>query len=212
MLGLQSSTRTDHTLLRLLLNHLPHSAAAMFDRDLRIIVAGGEMLPILMPNADIQGKQVSELFEADRADLVTRWFIAALQGDTTQVTWPLNERLLSITVRPVRGAHIDNQPVGAVIVQDVKAMTSAHTDELREEHRRASVMKDLELMQTKARVIERILHEFRNPLASVASSADILDKYSDTMPSEKRREHVERISADAHRLAGILDDILTLLS
>lgn len=213
MLGLQSTTRTNQTALRLLLNHLPHSAAALFDRDLRIVCAGGELMPALGVSAELEGMLVSELFEPDRADLVTRWFMSALQGETMHTTWPFKEdRLLSITVRPVRGAKLDNEPFGMVVVQDIQPLTSVQTNELREEHKRVSVMKDLELMQTKARIIERILHEFRNPLASVASSADILDKYGDSMPSEKRREHVERISDEVHRLAGILDDILTLFA
>lgn len=213
MLGLHGTPRTDQALLRLLLNHLPHCAAAIFDRDLRIVCAGGELLPALGVTADIEGKYVSELFEPDRADLVTRWFMSALQGEAMHTTWPFNEeRLLSITVRPVRGAKGDNQPLGAVIVQTVQPVSSAQTNELREEHKRASMLKDLELMQTKARIIERILHEFRNPLATVASSAELLRAYGDAMPDEKRNEHVERISSEAHRLAHILDDILTLFS
>ena len=138
--------------------------------------------------------------------------MSALQGESMTTTWPLQERLLYITVRPIRSTQADNQPLGAVIVHDVQSISSAQTDELREEHKRASIMKDLELMQTKARIIERILHEFRNPLATVASSADILNKYGDSMPSEKRRDHVNRISSEVHRLASILDDILTLFS
>lgn len=212
MLGLQNATRTDQSLIRLLLDHVPNSAAALFDRDLRVICAGGELLPALSSGTDVQGKLVSELFNPDRADMVTRWFMSALHGETMSTTWPLQERLLYITVRPIRCTQAEPQPLGAVIVHDVQSISSAQTDELREEHKRASVMKDFELMQTKARVIERILHEFRNPLASVASSADILNKYGDAMPSEKRRDHVNRIGSEVHRLASILDDILTLFS
>lgn len=212
MLGLHSTTRVDNALLRLLLNHLPHSAAALFNRDLRLICVGGELLPALGLGPDTEGRLVSELFDPESADRMTRWFMGALQGETMHTTWPIGDRLLNITVQPVRGTNVESQPIGVCIVQDLQALTEAQTNALREEHERASVMKDLELMQTKARVIERILHEFRNPLASVASSADILNKYGDSMPDEKRHEHTERISSDAHRLADILDDILTLLS
>jgi signal transduction histidine kinase len=212
MLGLQSTPRTNQTVLRLLLNHLPHSAAALFDRDLRIICVGGELLPAIGLSHDTEGRLISEIFDPEPADRLTRWFMTALQGETVHTTWPIADKLLNITVRPVHGATVESQPIGVCIVQDLQALTTAQTDELREEHQRASVMKDLELMQTKARVIERILHEFRNPLATVASSADILDKYGDSMPSEKRREHVERINDEVHRLAGILDDILTLFA
>lgn len=212
MLALQTRSHTDQALLTLLINQLPYSAVALFDRDLRILCSGGELLPALGVHRDIQGQQVCDLFEPDRADLVTRWFMDALRGETIQTTWPLNERLLSITVRPVSGASIDMQPLGAVIVQDIQPFTRMQTDELREEHKRAAVLKDLELMQTKAQVIERILHEFRNPLASVASSAEILNKYGDAMPAAKQHEHIERISSEVHRLAGILDNILTLFA
>ena len=212
MLGLQNTSRVEQSFLRLLLNHLPHSAAALFDRDLRFICVGGELLPALGLGADTEGRLVSELFDPETADRMTRWFISALQGETMHTTWPIGDKLLNITVQPVRGANVNSQPVGVCIVQDMQALTEAQAEELRAEHMRACVLKDLDLMQTKARVIERILHEFRNPLASVASSADILTQYGDSMPDEKRHEHIERISSDAHRLADILDDILTLLT
>ena len=212
MLGLHNTSRVEHSLLRLLLNHLPHSAAALFNRDLRFICVGGELLPALGLGPDTEGRLVSELFDPETADRMTRWFMGALQGETMHTTWPVSDKLLNITVQPVRGTNVEAQPIGVCIVQDLQALTEVQTNALREEHARASVLKDLELMQTKARVIERILHEFRNPLASVASSADILSKYGNTMPDEKRQEHVERIGSDAHRLADILDDILTLLA
>ena len=212
MLGLHNTPRVDHSLLRLLLNHLPHSAAALFNRDLRFICAGGELLPALGLKSEVEGRLVSELFDPEAADRLTRWCMQALQGETMHTTWPIGDRLLNITIQPVHSTKVESQPIGVCIVQDLQALTEAQTNELREEHKRASVLKDLELMQTKARVIERILHEFRNPLASVASSADILREYGDSMPEEKRHEHVARISNDAHRLAGILDDILTLLA
>jgi signal transduction histidine kinase len=212
MLGLQNTIRADQSLLRLLLNHLPHCAAALFDRDLRIVCAGGELLSTFGFGPDTEGRLVTEIFNPERAEMLTHWFVTALQGETMNTTWPYADKVLNIKVRPVRGASIGTQPLGVCIVQDLQALTAAQADELREEHNRASVLKDLELMQTKARVIERILHEFRNPLASVASSADILNKYGDSIPDEKRQEHIERIIGEAHRLAGILDDILTLFS
>jgi signal transduction histidine kinase len=211
MTGLTTSTRSEPTLLRLLFNNLPNSAAALFDRDLRIVCAGGDLLPGIGITPEAEGRTVAELFDPERADMLTHWFMPALQGQTVVTTWPYADKLLNITVRPViNGAGA--MPLGVVIVQDLKALTGAQADELREEHQRASVRKDLELMQTKARLIERILHEFRNPLASVASSADILTQYGDSMPAEKRHQHVTRISGEAHRLAEILDDILTLLA
>lgn len=212
MLGLQSNPRTDQMLLRVLFNHLPHSAAALFDRDLRFIFVGGELLPAIGMSAEIEGKLVSELFDPELVDRLTRWFMTALRGEMVHTTWPIGEKLLNITVRPVRAVAADHQPLGVCIVQDLQGLTTVQTNELREEHQRASVMKDLELIQTKARVVERILHEFRNPLATVASSAEILDKYGDVMPDEKRREHVARISSEVYRLSSILDDILTLLA
>lgn len=211
MMGLLNSTRSEQTLLRLLFSHLPHSAAALFDKDLRLICVGGELLPAIGIQPESEGRLLTEVFEPEPADMLTHWFVAALRGETMHTTWPYDERLLNITVRPVHGG-LDGQPLGVCIVQDIQALTAAQASELREEHQRASVLKDLELMQTKARVIERILHEFRNPLATVASSADILGQYGDAMPEDKRREHIARINGGARRVAAILDDILTLFA
>lgn len=211
MFAVNKPVRAEQSLFHLLLNNLPNSAAALFDDSLRIVIAGGELLPSLELGADIEGRHVAELFSAPETDLITRWFAAALNGVPTVMAWPWRDKLLNITIRRVTAEGV--KPVlGIVAVQDLRALTAEQSARLDEEYERATVTKDLEVMQTKARLIERILHEFRNPLAAAGSSAELLDSYGDAMPAEKRRKHVRIINAEVHRLAAILDDILTLLS
>ncbi|MBK8137923.1 MAG: hypothetical protein IPK52_19270 [Chloroflexi bacterium] len=211
MFAINQPVRAEISLYRLLINNLPNSAAALFDDTLRIIIAGGDLMPLFGLPGDIEGRHVSEIFNPQENELLSHWFVAALTGTPTATVWPSGDKVFNITVRRLSTAP-GTPALGIVVVQDLHALTAEQSARLDEKYERASIAKDLEMIQTKARVIERILHEFRNPLAAAGSSADLLDSYGDAMPAEKRRKHVRVINEEIHRIAAILDDILTVIS
>lgn len=67
-----------------------------------------------------------------------------------------------------------------------------------------------ELSELKNRYMSITSHEFRNPLASILGSSELLEHYSEKWPEEKKRKHLHRIQDAVKRMNGLLEDILTL--
>ncbi len=75
---------------------------------------------------------------------------------------------------------------------------------------RKSLAKEKELSQLKSRFMTMASHEFRTPLSTVLSSADLIELYSESQPEDKRLKHVARIKSAVANLTNILDDFLSL--
>jgi PAS domain S-box-containing protein len=67
-----------------------------------------------------------------------------------------------------------------------------------------------ELNALKSRFVSMASHEFRTPLSTIMSSVDLIGRYTENIPEERIRKHVERIRAKVRELTGMLNDFLSL--
>jgi PAS domain S-box-containing protein len=67
-----------------------------------------------------------------------------------------------------------------------------------------------ELNNLKSRFVSMASHEFRTPLTSILSSAELLSRYKETHQQDKREKHINRIKNAVNNLSGILNDFLSL--
>ena len=67
-----------------------------------------------------------------------------------------------------------------------------------------------ELNQLKSSFVSMVSHEFRTPLEVVLSSSDILDRYLDRLPPEKRAAQLRAIRKSVHRMSDLIEDVLLL--
>ena len=78
----------------------------------------------------------------------------------------------------------------------------------------AEVLKALEiekeLSQLKSRIVSVINHEYRTPLTTIFSSAELLEYYSHKWTEDKKRQHFHRIKAAVNHLTQLIDDVLVL--
>ncbi|MCX5964900.1 MAG: GAF domain-containing protein [Cyanobacteria bacterium] len=73
-----------------------------------------------------------------------------------------------------------------------------------------SLEKEKEVGQMRSRLISMASHEFRTPLAIIASSTDILQKYGDRLTPENKQEHLEIIQKTIKHKVQLLDDVLLI--
>ena len=70
--------------------------------------------------------------------------------------------------------------------------------------------KEKELNEMKTRFISMASHEFKTPLTTVLSSANLLAKYTETEQQDKRQRHIDKIKSSVQNLNNILNDFLSL--
>jgi two-component system, LuxR family, sensor kinase FixL len=76
---------------------------------------------------------------------------------------------------------------------------------------RKALEKEKQLNELKSRFVSMASHEFRTPLSTVLSSADLAETYSGGEEhQEKRSKHLQRIKNAVTTLTGILNDFLSL--
>ncbi|TAF13563.1 MAG: PAS domain S-box protein, partial [Nostocales cyanobacterium] len=68
--------------------------------------------------------------------------------------------------------------------------------------------KEKELNELKSRFISMTSHEFRTPLSTILSSAELLEHYRYKWSEDKQLTHLRRIETAVHRMTEMLDDIL----
>ncbi len=62
----------------------------------------------------------------------------------------------------------------------------------------------------KSRMIAMFSHDFRNPLAAVFSSSNILRNYEDRLSTAQKAKHFDYIDGSVHLLTQMLDDMMTV--
>jgi PAS domain S-box-containing protein len=98
------------------------------------------------------------------------------------------------------------------IAQDITDQRSAQEAALERERLRAALQKEHELSDLKTRMMQRISHEFRTPLAIIQTSAELLGRYFERLSEVQRREQIDRIKQEIAHLAKMLDDVSLVVS
>ena len=75
---------------------------------------------------------------------------------------------------------------------------------------RKALEKEKELTELKSRFITMTSHEFRTPLTTIHSSAELLEHYSYKWTEEKKLTHLHRIQASVKHMTKLLNDVLIL--
>jgi len=70
--------------------------------------------------------------------------------------------------------------------------------------------KERHLNQLKANFVSTVSHEFRTPLSTIFSSAQLIEKYLDEDGQEKRLKHTGKIQWSVSVLNNMIEDILSL--
>ena len=96
--------------------------------------------------------------------------------------------------------------------EELEKKVIERTEELRasESKLRESYEKEKQLGELKSRFVSMASHEFRTPLSSILSSANLIGRYEKGEQHDKRMKHVKRIESSVRNLTSILNDFLSL--
>jgi PAS domain S-box-containing protein len=73
-----------------------------------------------------------------------------------------------------------------------------------------ALQRERELSTIKSSFVAMTSHEFRTPLTTIRSSADLLERYRSRLSQEKQLAHLQRIKSAVERMTQMLNDILLM--
>ncbi|MBE8999992.1 PAS domain S-box protein [Nostoc sp. LEGE 12447] len=79
-----------------------------------------------------------------------------------------------------------------------------------EEAMRLALAKEREFSELTSRLLTTASHEFRNPLATIHSSAELLEHYRHLWSDERQQIHLRRIQTSVMHITQLLNDLLVL--
>ncbi len=113
----------------------------------------------------------------------------------------------------VRWVHLYSSPMfsaqGELIghvgtVEDITSRRQAETDIL------ATLHRERELSELRNSFLSMVSHEFRTPLTTIRSSAELLERYKNRLSDEKKQSHHQRIQSAVDRMTQLLDEVLLI--
>ena len=79
-----------------------------------------------------------------------------------------------------------------------------------EEDIRNALEKQKELSELKTRFVAMTSHEFRTPLTTILSSAELVEKYSNKLAQEKKLQHLPRLQTAVKHMTELLNNVLLI--
>lgn len=79
-----------------------------------------------------------------------------------------------------------------------------------EEQLEVALAKEKELNELKSRFISTASHEFRTPLTSILTSAQLIRKYANKWGPDKIDQHLVRIESSGNNLTKLMDDVISI--
>ncbi len=121
-------------------------------------------------------------------------------------------------VRTLAGGWVWSLSRGRVVERDAdgraQRMTGVNVDiddrKRAEGELLAAVQREKELSEMKSKFVSTASHEFRTPLATMLSSAELLEHYSESLSPAERGNLLQTIQGSAKRMSEMIDDVLTL--
>ncbi|MCI4649981.1 PAS domain S-box protein [Phaeodactylibacter sp.] len=126
----------------------------------------------------------------------------------------LNQELEKrVAARTEELAEVVNQLLGInkQLKHEIKERETAEAAlKTKEKQLTTALEKEKELNELKSRFVSMASHEFRTPLSTILSSADLIEAYQNEEQQKKRLRHTQRIKTSVANLTSILNDFLSL--
>jgi len=178
------------------------------------VFLGGSWSIILKVGKETSAKTVEELAQMVHPEDLQRvkaTLVDSLKGKES-------EYMAEYRIRTLAGGWVWSLSRGRVVERDAQGralrMSGVNVDiddrKRAEVELLAAVQREKELSEMKSKFVSTASHEFRTPLATMLSSAELLEHYSESLGTEEKRNLLQTIQASAKRMSEMIDDVLTL--
>ncbi len=109
---------------------------------------------------------------------------------------------LTATMMPYRGNHAI-----LITLRDISERQQLMLAQLESDAMRNQIAEQEQALNIKSTIVSVASHDLRNPLATILLSSDIIRRYGDRIPEEKRIGHFLRIETSINYMQKLLDDL-----
>ena len=158
---------------------------------------------LLLPITEFLGKKVHEVMPPEVAIPTMHCVEQALATGELQV--------LEYQLNLYEQAHYYEARIVVSAENEVMAIVRNITDRKRADTEiRNALEKEKELGELKSRFVTMTSHEFRTPLTTILSSAELLEDYGSRWSEEKKLHHLRRIVLTVKHMTQLLNDVLLI--
>lgn len=196
--ALRSSIATN----RALLNAIPDSMFRINSGGTFVNYKAGKNNKLPLPDNDLLGKTLDQVLPPNVAQRFMQAVKQVLATGNIQFFeyQLLVDNLLDYEARIVVSA--ENEVMA--IVRDITERKRAEADI------RNALEKEKQLNELKSRFVSMTSHEFRTPLTTILSSAELLQDFGSIWDEEKKLKHFLRIQTSVTHMTGLLNDVLLI--
>jgi signal transduction histidine kinase len=191
-------------LLKQMLTEYQVGTVTVVDRSFNCVFAGG--IDYKLPIDTLIGKPIYHYLLDEYRQVVLQQLLPVFEGTRLlnfEPDWDIDDVTPSFDAFPILDL------TGAV--EHVVVFTRNVKERKKMEHEiQKALEKERELNELKSSFVSMASHEFRTPLTSISSSADLIALYADRTETEKIKKHSERIKHSVENLNNILGEFLSL--
>ena len=199
----EEALRSSYATNRALINAMPDLMFRISKEGTFVNFKASKDNDLLLPPSEFLGKNLYEVLPLEVADLTMKFVEQALQTGEIQIfeyQLLLNNNLHDYEARIVVSAKDEVM----AIVRDITERKRAEVDI------RNALEKEKELGELKSRFVTMTSHEFRTPLTTILSSAELLESYSHKWTEDKKNKHFQRIKTAVKHMTQLLNDVLLI--
>ncbi len=159
--------------------------------------------PLPLPSAEFLGKSLDQVLPEDVAKALMGCVAKALATHEMQM---LEYQLVlkDIPLDYEARIAVSTEDEVIAIVRDITERKRAEADI------RNSLEKEKQLSELKSRFVSMASHEFRTPLATILSSAELLEHYRHKWSEEKNSTHLKQIQQSVKHMTELLNEVLLI--
>ena len=178
------------------------------------VFLGGSWAIILRVGKEASARSVDELAEMVHPDDLPK----VKQTLTNCLNGAESEYVAEYRVKTLAGGWVWSLSRGRVVERDAggRALRIAGVNVDIDDRKRAeaellvAVQREKELSEMKSKFVSTASHEFRTPLATMLSSAELLEHYSDNLSAAEKLNLLQTIQSGAKRMSEMIDGVLSL--
>jgi two-component system, chemotaxis family, CheB/CheR fusion protein len=200
----QESLEQRQKLLDAMAGNFPDGILGVLDRNLNYVFVGGTELKKLGHNVvDMIGEKIFDKISPEANAFAKPYLEKVFEGKEEHFEVNLKGDVYFVSAIPISWEE-KTVTRALVVIQNITQRKKAEHEVLH------ALTQQKELNELKSRFITLASHEFRTPLGTILSSADLITQYNTLHDEENLQKHIKRVKTSVKNLTEILNEFLSL--